>query len=273
MNNYILTFSAIILYFTCAALLFLHRQQTNKQDNQNPGFLSKKAIVTIGFAGLILHSLALYNSMISPAGINLGFYSAISLVSAFITLLTLIAVWRYPVEILAIILLPIATISMMLDFNNETQHILDANSSNALIFHILTSIIAYSLLALAALQAILLSIQNKLLHDHQPGGIIKLMPPIRHMEVLLFEVILVGFIALTVSLGSGLLFLENMFAQQLVHKTVLSILAWFVFLILLVGHWKLGWRGRTAIRWTLSGFASLMLAYFGSKFVLEILLR
>jgi len=88
----------------------------------------------------------------------------------------------------------------------------------------------------------------------------------------LFEVIIVGFISLTVSLGSGLLFLENMFAQHLVHKTILSIFAWFVFLTLLIGHWKLGWRGRTAIRWTLSGFISLMLAYFGSKFVLEILL-
>ncbi|MCK5396136.1 MAG: cytochrome c biogenesis protein CcsA [Gammaproteobacteria bacterium] len=268
MNNYIFTFSAIILYFTCAALLFFHIKKTD----QNTGGLSKKTIVLIGLAGLILHSLALYNGMVSPAGIDLGFYSAMSLVSVFITLFTLIAVWRYPVEILAITLLPIASITMMFDFNNETHHLLDANSSNALIFHILTSIIAYSLLALAALQAILLSIQNKLLHAHQPGGIIKFMPPLRNMEVLLFEVIVVGFISLTISLGSGLIFLENMFAQQLAHKTVLSILAWFVFLILLIGHWKLGWRGRVAIRWTLSGFASLMLAYFGSKFVLEILL-
>jgi len=276
MSNYIFTFSALILYFACAALLFSYRQRTNKQTDPdidtNAGLLSKKAIVAIGLAGLTLHSLALYNSMVSPVGINLGFYNAISLVSAFITLLTLIAVWRYPVEILAIILLPVATVSMMFDFNNETQHILDSNSSSALIFHILTSIIAYSLLALAALQAILLSVQNKLLHNHKPGGIIKLMPPIKHMEILLFEVIIVGFISLTVSLGSGLLFLENMFAQHLVHKTILSIFAWFVFLTLLIGHWKLGWRGRTAIRWTLSGFISLMLAYFGSKFVLEILL-
>ena len=63
-----------------------------------------------------------------------------------------------------------------------------------------------------------------------------------------------------------------MFAQQLAHKTILSIIAWIVFLILLIGHWKLGWRGRTAIRGTLIGFVFLMLAYFGSKFVLEIVL-
>lgn len=268
MENYIFTYSAIILYFACAALLFFQI----KQPAEAPGTLSKKHIVLIGLGGLCLHGFALYSSMISPMGINLGFYNAIALVSAFITLFILIAVWRYPVEMLAIILLPIAAATLMLNSSVDAGHLLPQESSKALIFHILSSIIAYSILALAALQAIILSIQNKFLHAHQPGGIIKLMPPLRDMEVLLFEIIVVGFIALTISLGSGLVFLENMFAQQLAHKTVLSILAWFVFLILLIGHWKLGWRGRTAIRWTLSGFVSLMLAYFGSKFVLEIVL-
>ena len=268
MENYIFTYSAIILYFACSALLFF---QIKLPDN-NTGGLSKKHIVLLGFGGLCLHGLALYQGMVSPLGINLGFYNAIALVSAFVTLFILIAVWRHPVEILAILVLPITAITLLLNTNDDTSHLLPQESSKALIFHILSSIIAYSVLALAALQAVFLSIQNKLLHTHQPGGIIRLMPPLRNMEVLLFEVIIVGFIALTISLGSGLLFLENMFAQQLVHKTVLSILAWFVFLILLIGHWKLGWRGRTAIRWTLSGFISLMLAYFGSKFVLEIVL-
>lgn len=268
MENYIFTYSAIILYFACAALLFFQI----KQPAENNVRLSKKHIVLIGLGGLCLHGFALYSSMFSPLGINLGFYNAIALVSGFVTLFILIAVWRHPVEILAIILLPFAGLTLILNTNGDTSHLLPQDSSKALIFHILSSIIAYSILALAALQAVFLSIQNKFLHAHQPGGIIKLMPPLRNMEVLLFEVIIVGFVALTISLGSGLLFLENMFAQQLVHKTVLSILAWFVFLILLIGHWKLGWRGRTAIRWTLTGFISLMLAYFGSKFVLEIVL-
>ena len=272
MDNYIFIYSAIILYFTCSALLFFYIKQPDRQAADNSAALSKKQIVAIGLSGLLLHSFALYSSMLIPQGINLGFFNALSLTSAFIVLLTLVATWRYPVEILSIILLPIAAITMLLDINSNTDHLLPADSSNALIFHILTSIIAYSVLALAALQAILLSIQNKFLHAHQPGGIIKLMPPLKNMEVLLFEVIVVGFVALTVSLASGLIFLDNMFAQQLAHKTVLSIFAWFVFLVLLIGHWKLGWRGRIAIRWTLTGFASLMLAYFGSKFVLEILL-
>jgi len=89
------------------------------------------------------------------------------------------------------------------------------------------------------------------------------------MEKLLFQLIATGFVLLSLSLLSGFLFVENLFAQHLVHKTVLSILAWLVFGILLVGRIKQGWRGQTAIRWTLGGFASLMLAYFGSKIVLE----
>lgn len=272
MDILIFTYSAIILYLACSALLFFRLRQPVDASPVSAGQLSKKQVVMIGFAALLLHCLTLYNSMLDPMGINLGFYNAISLVSAFITLLTLIAVWRHPVDILAVVLLPVTALALLIGSFSNSSHLLAPDSSNALIFHILTSIIAYSILALASVQAILLSIQSKFLHAHHPGGVIRLMPPLRNMEVLLFEVILVGFIALTVSLGSGMLFLENMFAQQVAHKTVLSILAWFVFLILLIGHWKLGWRGRTAIRWTLSGFASLMLAYFGSKFVLEIIL-
>jgi ABC-type uncharacterized transport system permease subunit len=92
------------------------------------------------------------------------------------------------------------------------------------------------------------------------------------METLLFDAIIIGFVCLSLSLVSGMIFLENMFAQHLAHKTILSILAWLVFAILLAGRWLAGWRGRTAIRWTLGGFISLMLAYFGSKFVLEVIL-
>ncbi|PCI08552.1 MAG: cytochrome C biogenesis protein [Gammaproteobacteria bacterium] len=268
MTNFIFTLGGIIFYTVCSVLLFCHVKNIAVVSN----VVSKRAILSVGFIGLALHTLALQNSMFSPLGIDLGFYNAMSLITAFIVLLTLIATWRHPVEILAVLLLPTAAITLIFEFTGSSHHILPNDTSNALIFHILTSIVAYSLLALAALQAILLSIQNRLLHAHQPSGAIQLLPPLKSMETLLFEIIIVGFFALTVSLGSGLIFLENMFAQQLVHKTVLSILAWFVFLILLMGHWKFGWRGRTAIRWTLSGFISLMLAYFGSKFALEIVL-
>jgi ABC-type uncharacterized transport system permease subunit len=272
MDNYILNYSAIILYFACSTLLFFRLRHPLKQTADKSSALSKKQILIFGLGALILHSISVFNSLNAANGINLGFYNALSLTAVFITFFTLVETWRHPIDILTVALLPITAITVLFNMDNNSSHLLAADSSRALVFHIIASIIAYSLLALAALQAVLLSIQNKFLHAHQPGGIIRIMPPLKNMETLLFEIIIAGFITLTISLGSGLIFLENMFVQQLAHKTILSILAWLLFLILLIGRWKLGWRGRTAIRWTLSGFASLMLAYFGSKFVLEIVL-
>ena len=88
-----------------------------------------------------------------------------------------------------------------------------------------------------------------------------------------FQLGFFGFILLSVGLLTGFLYLEDMFAQHLVHKTVLSMVAWIAFAVLLWGRFRFGWRGRTAIRWTLIGFAVLMLAYFGSKAVVELILQ
>jgi ABC-type uncharacterized transport system permease subunit len=139
--------------------------------------------------------------------------------------------------------------------------------------HILISLIAYSMLTIAAVQAVVLAVQDRQLHNHRPGGMMRALPPLQWMEHLLFQLIAVGFVLLTLALGTGFVFLQDIFAQHLVHKTVLSIAAWLVFAVLLWGRARFGWRGRTAIRWTLGGFFALMLAYFGSKLVLELVLH
>lgn len=267
MNMLFTAYAAISLYLCCTVLLMMRLKNYSAISS-----LNKQMLLLPGLLALVAHAMTLNNSMLSPIGINFGFYSAISLVGASITLFTLMSALRHPVEVLGIIMMPIASISIMLDITNSTTHLIAPGSSNGLLFHVLSSLVAYSVLALAALHAILLSVQNRYLHKHQPGGIIRLLPPLKTMESLLFETIIIGFVCLSFSLATGLVFLENMFAQHLAHKTVLSIIAWLVFAILLFGHWFIGWRGRTAIRWTLGGFISLMLAYFGSKFVLEVVL-
>ena len=267
MNILLAAITAISLYLVCTILLLLRIKQVSTVAS-----FSRRSLMVPGFLALAAHVIVLYSSMVSPIGINLGFYNALSLVGAFIVLFTLISTLRHPVEILAILTMPMASLAIALDIANSSTHLLPPGSSSGLLLHVLSSLVAYSILGLAALHAIVLSIQNSYLHSHQPGGIIRLLPPLKTMESLLFETIIIGFICLSISLASGLLFLENMFAQQLAHKTILSIVAWFVFAILLFGHWLLGWRGRTATRWTLAGFISLMLAYFGSKFVLEVVL-
>jgi ABC-type uncharacterized transport system permease subunit len=137
----------------------------------------------------------------------------------------------------------------------------------------LSSIISFSLLNIAALQAGLLAVQDKQLRSHNPKRIILALPPLQAMETLLFQMIGAGLCFLTVSLISGFIFIDDLFAQHLVHKTVLSIIAWFIFTGLLLGRCRYGWRSDTAIKWTLIGFVLLLLAYFGSKLVLELILK
>jgi ABC-type uncharacterized transport system permease subunit len=98
------------------------------------------------------------------------------------------------------------------------------------------------------------------------------LPPLQTMESLLFEMLAVGIIMLTLGLGTGFIYMDDMLAQQVAHKTLLSLCAWVIFAGLLVGHYRFGWRGRVAVRWTLVGFGLLLLAYFGSKLVIEYLL-
>ena len=104
-------------------------------------------------------------------------------------------------------------------------------------------------------------------------GWLRALPPLTELESLLFRSITVGFVLLTATLLTGLLFVDDLLAQHLVHKTVLSVLSWLAFGALLLGRWQRGWRGATAVRWTLAAMALLVLAFFGSKFVLELVLH
>jgi len=229
--------------------------------------------VLLGLAAALIHAVMLYPAILSPGGLNLGFFYAASLIALTTALLLLIAMLFEPVENLGIVAFPVAALSIGLILLFPEQRIVTTTDSWQLDTHILLSLLAYSILGLAALQAVLLAIQDRHLHNRQPGGFIRALPPLQVMESLLFQMIGAGFVLLTLALVTGTLFLEDIFAQHLVHKTTLSIAAWGVFAILLWGRWRFGWRGSLAIRWTIGGFVFLMLAYFGSKFVLELVLN
>ena len=133
--------------------------------------------------------------------------------------------------------------------------------------------LAYATLALAAVLAVFLWLQERALRRREFHRWLAALPPLTELESLLFRSIAVGFALLTATLLTGVLFVENLFAQHLVHKTVLSLLSWLAFGALLLGRWRRGWRGETAVRWTLGAMALLVLAFFGSKFVLELVLH
>lgn len=134
--------------------------------------------------------------------------------------------------------------------------------------HVLLSMLAAACLTFAAGQSLLLAAQERLLHRPGWESLVSRLPPLQTMERWLFRLIAVGFLLLSAALLSGLWFIENWFAQHLIQKTVLSITAWLVFGVLLWGRQRYGWRGQVATRWALSGYGVLILAYFGSKYLL-----
>ena len=256
-----------ILYLVCSAWLIFNLFNAKiVQDKPD------KNILSIGFLALSLHVIVLFSDTITSNGLNPSFVNSFSLVSWLVVLLYLVAELRRPVETLGVLIFPVAGIAVLLQLFWPGNANL-SNQSFELQVHILLSLLAYGLLAIAAGQSILLLIQTRYLKNKHPGGFIRSLPALQSMETLLFQMIKVGFILLTLALLSGFIFLDNIFAQHLVHKTVLSMVAWLLFAILLWGRWHFGWRGKKAIHFTLGGFIFLMLSYFGSKIVLEIILQ
>lgn len=236
--------------------------------------LNKIWLLLIAAVGVTLHAGVLYNNIFATAagGLNFSFFNAASLMTWLAAALLLLAAASKPVESLGVVILPSAAIALALELLFPASHILLTADAAELRYHIVISILAYSMLSIAALQSVVLWIQNKSLRAKHPGGFIRSFPPMETMESLLFQMIAVGFVFLTLSLLTGLPQIDNMFAQHQAHKTILSIVAWCFFAVLLWGRWRFGWRGRTAVRWVLSGFVVLLLAYFGVKLVKELLL-
>ena len=262
MNALLLALS-MILYIASGGLL-LRRLAAGVAATQR----SKIVALAMGLVAAIIHIASLYNNIITPEGLNLTLFHVLSLTSWLAAILVLLSALKKPVENLGIVVLPFSAVVLLLQSVSGDGAMVEIVGAG-LKAHILISIFSYSLLTIAALQALLLAIQTRHLRNRHPGGFIRALPPLETMETLLFRMIGLGYILLSLSLLSGVTYIEDIFAQHLVHKTVLSVAAWLVFAILLWGRWRFGWRGRTAVRWTLSGFVVLMLAYFGSKMVLE----
>jgi ABC-type uncharacterized transport system permease subunit len=258
---------AAILYL-CSGALLAWRLAQGLDARQ----ATKPLALGMWFAALAIHLPSLYGDIVTPLGLNLAFFNVLSLVTDMIALLLLFTATVRPVQNLGVFILPMAAVAAILRavVPVPADHI--AYADPGLQAHILLSILGYSLFAIASVQAVLLAVQNHHLRHRHPGGFIRALPPLESMEELLFQMIAVGYGFLTLSLVTGAVYLKNIFAQHLVHKTVLSIFAWLLFTVLLWGRHHFGWRGRTAIRWTLGGFVLLMLAYFGSRLVRELIL-
>lgn len=233
----------------------------------------KARLIAFSAAPLLLHAVVLYHTILTGAGLNMGFYNSLSLMSWTVALLVVVVAIIRPLENLALVFLPLAALGLLLEQLFPSERLVLSSGAIGLRIHIVLSIGAYGVLAIAAVQSLILALQEYQLHSKHPVSAMRMLPPLQTMEELLVQILAVGFFLLSLSLATGLMFLQDLLGQHLAHKTVLSILAWLIFGVVLFGRWAKGWRGRRLIAWTLGGFVSLMLAYFGSKLVLELILH
>jgi len=260
-----LTFLALIsAVFYLAATAVFARPLTHRQP------LPRALGMSLAAAAVFAHAWALFGA--HRGGVDLHFFAALSLVGACTAALCVLVNLARPVATLGVIVFPLATVLLLVDvFAAPATQPLPIEWQIKL--HVVFALLGFSVLCVAALLAILLALQERALRAHRFNGIAGALPPLTLTEALMFQMIAAGFALLTLALLSGILFVDNLFAQHLIHKTVLSIAAWIVFGALLFGRWRYGWRGRRAVRLMLIGMALLLLAYLGSRFVLELVLK
>ena len=223
--------------------------------------------------GVALHALTAYLVLHQPGGINIGILSVASLIGFTLVLFVYVGSLWQPLENLFVMVLPLGALTVAASTFSSGLIMPSSEFGNGLLAHVLISILAYTVLAMATGQSIILAFQEHSLRQKSGAmGFSRVLPPLQTMETLLFQLLWVGLVTLTLSIGSGFLFLTDMFAQSVVYHTILASASWVIFAVLLAGRYAFGWRSTIATTTTLVGFTLLLFAYFGSKFVLEILL-
>lgn len=259
MSQTITSFLTCFIY--CASTLAQTLHLGGKQRFPKP------VLIITGLFGAALHGYLLYRWIDTPFGQNLSASHMLSLVCWLMLVLILISAIYQPVENLSIFILPVAAASIPLALAFPGNEYLQTRLYPLRLTHILISIAALAVLGMAALQAILLYLQTHWIRHKSSEGALRFLPPLQTMETLLFQIIWLGFLFLSASLASACIFLDDIFIISRLQKILFSFLAWAFFATLLYGHYRSGWRGTTAIRWTLSGMVLLIVAYFSSKLI------
>jgi ABC-type uncharacterized transport system permease subunit len=253
--------SAVVGYCLAAVLLL----PANMTSNYGRALM-------LGKFAAALHFCAVGLAILLHQSVSISFFDAFSLTALIVVLVTFITQMNLhaPTLISPVFLFSALAVAVSLLWGD---HVPIVTHSSGMLLHIIFSITAYALLCLAALQAIAVYwVDKSLKHKTRPKWQ-KALPSLQSMEIQLFRLVDVGWLALTVAIVTGLLFIDDIFAQHLIHKTVFSSISWLLFGAFMLGRQLAGWRGVTAVKWTLGAFAALVLAYFGSKFVLDIILQ
>ena len=234
--------------------------------------LDRGKVWSIAVPAVCAHGLNVWLQVFTPTGIQLGVVAASALFGFVLaTSSTVVGYFRRMEALMApawlMSLMFIAASALSVDTQPPV-----ARLDSGLVAHIVISIVAYTLVMLAGSQAVLIMIQNRHLKQRDMHRLLKYLPPLQTMESILFDLVVAGWVGLTAAIGTGFLFVDDLLAQHLAHKTFFTVAAWAVFGTLLVGRLRAGWRGMTAVRWTFAGFGLLMVGYFGTQIVLQLIL-
>ncbi len=261
-----ITFSIIaIIFYTTATTL-----QVAVYHGKIPQ--RHKLALIIALLAVLSHALGLWPQIVSSAGINFSVIGGQTLICLILSLLITLFALAKPVHNSKLVIFPAAILSIILLLNSDRHLRVVSPTETGLLVHAALSVVAYAIFLLAAVQAGLLYAQNKQLKHHLTGRLIKALPPLQTTEAILFEMIWAGITLLTLSILTGAIFVDDLFAQRLAHKTVFSILSWLLFCGLLMARRFWGWRGLVAAKITIVGFVFLMLGYLGSNIVIEYIL-
>jgi ABC-type uncharacterized transport system permease subunit len=256
---------AAAFYMVSAALLY-HSIGKSSLKLQNMSF-------SLAVAGSVLHIIAQYAHWFGEDVPDVSIAPLLSLCALVIIVLLITSSLRHRRFFAAgLVALPIAAVVVLLELFMPHEPFALNEISLGVAVHVISSVLAFGLLSIAGVYALFAFFIDHFLRRHHLNPLVRSLPPLEVLERLLFRLIAAGFALLTISLLSGVMFINDIFAQHLVHKTILSLLTWLVFGILLFGRWRYGWRGSLAVRLTLAGVVLLVLSYFGTKAVLEIVL-
>ena len=219
---------------------------------------------------LLSHGWLLHVAIDTELGQNLSIFNIFSMMFWLIAVLIIVSSITKKLGVLVMTILPITALSLLASFYLGQQHLIDASAPGYLI-HTLISIASISVISLAAIQSVFVSnIDNQL--KQMPSSSNMGMPSLQDMEEFLYVLIWTGFTLLSLSILTAILFMPRTGASIPLHKPILSISSWLVFATFLIGRHRKGWRGKTAVKWTISGFVLIFLAYFGTRTILELVL-
>jgi ABC-type uncharacterized transport system permease subunit len=278
-----------IVFHSLAALAYaclglgLYRSLSSDPPIVKAGHLARIGLLL----AIVLHGIALRDMVLQDGNLRVGWSLALSAA----VWIGMIVFWLESLIIridgLQLLLLPTGTTVCMLAAVFPQSQVLAHANDAGLRIHLLIALLAYALVTIAALQAMLMSGLDRRLHfprnevahtgafRRAVGRLLDAQPPLLAQEQVLFRLIWIAYAALTLTLISGAIISLSFSGKWLPldHKSIFTVLSWLTFGILLIGRYVRGWRGRTALRYTLVGFAFVVLAYTGSRFVIEVILQ